>query len=314
MARAAKASPFHFQGTAYATSRAEAFDGDGLSDTVSYENAPSSGSVGQYDKGVTVNLASPSLNTGWAAGDTYFGVEKITGSQYTDFLYGDAKANIFDGGGSPDFIYGRDGNDTILGSGGFDQLYGEGGNDLLNGQQQTDTLYGGDGDDQMWGGSNYVTHYYPGTNYADVLYGDAGNDQLHGDALITDRNMPSEYYEPLDLMPGRDELHGGSGNDTLNGDGGNDSLWGDTGADQFIFDAPYTVKDAVGADMRITSGDDVVMDFNYLEGDHLNFSHQGYATADSASGMVITLLNPDGSVEGHVTLAGVHTFDSAWVM
>jgi len=307
------AATVHFLGMVYATSIGEAFYGDGSFDAVSYENAPSAGRFGQYDVGVTVDLASLSRNTSWAKGDSYFGVEKIVGSQYTDWLYGDAQANTFDGGGSPDFIYGRGGNDTILGGGGFDQLYGDAGNDVMDGQWQTDKMYGGDGDDQMWGGTNYANRVYPGTNYADILYGDAGNDQLHGDARITDPTK-TEYYAPLDFSPGADELHGGSGNDILNGDGGNDTLWGDTGADTFTFDARYTVKDAVGADFVITSGNDVIKDFNAGDGDRLDFSHQAYSSADSAAGMVITLWNEDKSVEGTVTLAGVHTFQEAWVI
>jgi len=306
----------YFQGLDYATSIAEAFYGDGSFDTVSYENAPSSGSVGDYDLGVTVNLTDPIFNTGWAWGDKfYFGtVEKIIGSQHTDFLYGDAQANTFDGAGSPDFIHGRGGNDMLLGGGGFDYLYGESGDDVIDGQQQTDTLYGGDGNDKIWGGSNYVSHYYPGTDYSDVLYGDAGNDELHGDVrLPDDKNMPTEYYQTLDFMPGADYLHGGSGNDILNGDGGNDTLWGDSGADIFQFDKSYVVKDFLGADFLITAGSDVVADFTPAEGDRLDLS-QPYTSADSTSGMVIALLDPTNAVEGQFLLQGVHTFDPTWVI
>src|SRR3954447_7343597 len=236
----------YFQNLYYATSIAEGFYGYGSFDTVSYEWAPSSGQLGDYDLGVTVNLSDPTFNTGWAGGDKfYFGtVEKVIGSQHTDFMYGDAQANVLDGGGSPDFIYGRDGNDTILGGGGFDFLYGDNGNDVMDGQQQTDELHGGDGDDQIWGGSNFINHFYPGTDYSDVLYGDGGNDELHGDVRLPfDRSMPSEYSMAVDAMPGADYLHGGSGNDILNGDGGNDLLWGDSGADTFRFDRAYVVKD-----------------------------------------------------------------------
>jgi len=306
----------NFYGLAYATSAAEAFYGTGGFDTVSYEKAPSSGSVGSYDLGVTLDLMYPYLNTSWAWGDKFYfnSVEKIIGSQYTDYLYGDAQANTFDGGGSPDFLYGRDGNDTVLGGGGFDYLYGGSGNDVLDGQWHTDTLYGDDGDDRMWGGTNYVSHYYPGTNYADVLYGGAGSDQLHGDARLPgDSSARTEYNALYDFMPGSDEVHGGTGNDILNGDGGNDTLWGDGGADRFRFDAPYTVKDATGADMRITSGDDVVMDFHPSEGDRLDFAGQAYSVKDTASGIVVTL-GPAAAPTGHVTLWQVHTFDQGWVV
>jgi Ca2+-binding RTX toxin-like protein len=300
-----------FTGTIYATSKAEAFYGDGSFDTVSYVNAPSSLTLGDYDLGVTVDLANLSLNTGWARGDTYVGVERLTGSQHTDFLYGNALTNNFDGGGSPDFIYGRDGNDVIRGGGGFDFLYGEGGNDTMHGQWQTDTLYGGDGKDKMWGGSNYVSHYYPGTDYSDVLYGDAGDDQLHGDVQITDYNKASEYNPSLDFMAGSDELHGGSGNDTLNGDGGNDELWGDSGADTFQFDAPYTVKDAADQNMLITSDDDIVYDFNPGEGDGLEIYSQFIVSQGlNADGDLVLELSGGGSV----TLNGITaaSANSSW--
>ena len=94
----------NFQGVVYATSTNEAFYGNGSFDTVTYAAAPSSLTVGDYDLGVIVDLANPVVNTGWAFGDTYFGVERVVGSQYTDFLYGTRQENRFRGGGSPDFI------------------------------------------------------------------------------------------------------------------------------------------------------------------------------------------------------------------
>jgi len=303
----------NFSGIRYATSTAEAFYGTGSFDTVSYEGAPSSGAVGDYDVGVKVDLANTLLNTGWAWGDKYYfgSVEKIIGSQHTDFLYGDAYQNTFDGGGSPDFIYGRDGSDNLLGAGGFDYLFGGNGNDLLFGQQQTDTLYGEDGDDHMWGGSNYINHYYPGTNYADVLYGGTGNDQLNGDVPLS-AGSRTEYNRILDFMPGSDEIHGGSGADVLNGDGGNDKLWGDAGADKFRFDLPYKVLDSAGATFSVTPGDDVIMDFNPAE-DRLLFNGQSYTIADTASGLVVTL-GSAAAPTGHVTLSQIHTFLSGWIM
>jgi Ca2+-binding RTX toxin-like protein len=304
---------------AFATSKAEAFRGTGTFDTVSYENAPSRMTLGDYDLGVTVDLASPRRNAGWAAGDTYFGIEKIVGSEHTDYLYGDSQRNVLDGGGSPDFLYGRGGDDELLGSGGFDYLYGEAGNDLLDGQWQTDTLYGGDGNDQLWGGSNFLDRVYPGTNYADVLYGEAGDDALHGDARVLDRSVVTTEYLPyLDLKAARDELHGGSGNDTLNGDGADDLLWGDDGADIFQFNAPYTVRvygsNGAEEDYWITPGNDVIKDFDpEVEGDRLDLNGQNYTVSDPGVGIVIAL-GPKEAPHGTVTLEGVHVFDAGWVI
>jgi hypothetical protein len=71
------ASVVHFSGTVFATKTQEAFYGDGSFDTVSYANAPNIFKLGDYDAGVTVNLANPSGNLGWALGDTYVGVRKL---------------------------------------------------------------------------------------------------------------------------------------------------------------------------------------------------------------------------------------------
>jgi Ca2+-binding RTX toxin-like protein len=48
--------------------------------------------------GVTVNLATPSANTGDAAGDTFLSIEGIGGSNFNDVLVGDSGGNIIGGG------------------------------------------------------------------------------------------------------------------------------------------------------------------------------------------------------------------------
>jgi len=260
-----------------ATSAPDWFYGYGGTDTASYEeNAPA---------GLTASLASPSLNTGWASGDQYFSIENLTGTHYSDNLYGNGRDNGIDGAGSSDHIYGGKGHDTLIGNGGSDFLYGQDGNDVINGQWQNDTAYGGNGNDTIYGGTNN-----------DTLYGEAGNDVLHGDALT-----PSEYYVPVGLTPGSDALHGGAGSDILNGDGGNDTSWGDAGADTFVFNAPYTVASTATADgspYTITFGSDVIADFqvagtdhDYLQFDHALFSSSSDVlshAAQSGADVVIT--------------------------
>jgi len=301
-----------FVGTAYATSDAEAFVGTGLSDTVSYALVDTGINIGDYTSGVSVNLATGVGSAGWALGDTFLGVENVTGSQHTDLLIGNFLANILDGGGSPDNLYGGGGNDTVLGAGGFDFLYGEAGNDVMDGQWQTDQLFGGDGDDQMWGGSNYVNHFYPGTNCADVLYGEGGNDRLHGDVRIL--TGKTEYDAGRDFMPGADELHGGAGNDVVNGDGGNDQLWGDGGADIFQFDPRYTVLDVYGKSFVVISGADIIKDFHPWEGDRLDLN-QKFTAADSANGYLLTLWDSTGTQkDGLILLEGLHAFSTTWVI
>jgi serralysin len=83
--------------------------------------------------GVTANLSNAASNLGDAYGDTYIGIEGLSGSAYNDKLTGDLGSN---------FLYGRLGNDYISGGAGNDVLDADGGND---------TLAGGDGADALWG-------------------------------------------------------------------------------------------------------------------------------------------------------------------
>ena len=76
----------------------------GSSDVASYEHAAS---------GVTVNLATPGLNTGEALGDTFTSINNVRGSNFSDHITGNSNANILDGGGS-------NGGDQLTGLGGAD--------------------------------------------------------------------------------------------------------------------------------------------------------------------------------------------------
>ncbi len=74
--------------------------------------------------GVTVNLVTGVGSGGEAQGDTFFGIENVNGSNFSDFLIGNAGNNI---------LYGGNGNDTIMGGAGQDQLWAGDGHDILTG-------------------------------------------------------------------------------------------------------------------------------------------------------------------------------------
>ena len=94
--------------------------GDNLAD---YETAPT---------GLTVDLANPSLNTGYAAGDVYSNVSDIAGSAYDDLIIAnnDVHANLLGNGGDNILIAGT-GDDTLNGGPGANVLVGGAGNDIF---------------------------------------------------------------------------------------------------------------------------------------------------------------------------------------
>ena len=87
--------------------------GDSGNDTVTYENAGA---------GVTVSLANAALNSGEAAGDSYFSIENLRGSNHNDILNGTNGNNL---------IQGLAGDDLIKGYRGWDRLQGGGGDDTF---------------------------------------------------------------------------------------------------------------------------------------------------------------------------------------
>ena len=70
--------------------------------------------------GVTANLATGTGAGGYAQGDTYFGIEHITGSQGADLLTGSAGANTLRGEGGNDVLRGGGGADSLDGGSGLD--------------------------------------------------------------------------------------------------------------------------------------------------------------------------------------------------
>ena len=92
-------------------------------DTASYVNATSA---------VRATLGgSPLTHLGDALGDTFSGIENLTGSNFDDILYGDSANNVIIGGLGNDDLRGFDGNDIIDAMQGLDQVYGGNGDDTI---------------------------------------------------------------------------------------------------------------------------------------------------------------------------------------
>ena len=212
------------------------------------------------DAGVTVNLATGTVEGGHAEGDTLTGIERVGGSfLHADHITGDDGANILIGFG---------GNDTLEGGAGSDLLEGGAGADMLDGGADWDTaLYrfsdagvtvnlatgtaqGGLAEGDTLTGIEAVD----GSVHADHLTGDDSSNGLHGDA-------------------GADMLDGGAGDDELDGGAGADLLTGGEDADTFVFGDGDTVTD-------FEDGSDLINidDFGHITTD--NFATNGHDSAE----------------------------------
>lgn len=105
---------------------ADTFIGGAGNDTVSYVNAGASIRATLGAEGTTLLT-----QIGDAQGDTYSGIENLTGSALNDILYGNAANNTLVGGAGNDDLRGFDGNDIIDASQGFDLVVGGNGDDTI---------------------------------------------------------------------------------------------------------------------------------------------------------------------------------------
>ena len=199
--------------------------GDGI-DTVDYSQSPPDGSS---TFGIRVDL---DLNTAMfadAGGDTFSGIENVTGSGYYDSLFGDGGANV---------LKGLDGGDYLLGRGGNDRLEGGAGNDTLDGGDGIDTMIGGPGID-----------YYSVDSAADVVIesGGEGFDTVYARvsyALPAGADIErlwaaaDNYMAALDLTGNSsgNQIIGNGGDNVIDGAGGVDQLMGRAGNDLYFVD------------------------------------------------------------------------------
>jgi Ca2+-binding RTX toxin-like protein len=171
---------------------------------------------------LTIRLDAPSLNTGAAAGDTYFNIEGLVGGAGQDLIVGNASVNYLFGGGGNDNVYGQAGADYLNGGAGTNNLFGGAGADEHFGLNGTDfARY----DDANWG--NLTIRLDGGANVGAVAVGDTyngieglvgglGNDVIVGNA--------SNNF-----------LFGSGGADYIDARAGSDYLNGGAGADRFVF-------------------------------------------------------------------------------
>ena len=136
-----------------------------------------------------------------------------------DQLWGEAGADVLDGGAGNDTLYGGGGNDILNGGNGKDTLQGGAGDDALDSGNGPDTiLFGrGDGQDTMIGhGSNQgdAILFSSGINPIDLVLSRQVNDlrvAIHGS---DDRMTIQDWY--ADNANQAKEFEAGSGSQLLN--------------------------------------------------------------------------------------------------
>src|SRR5262249_57966137 len=158
----------------------------------------------------------PIPSRGDAAGDTFSGIENLTGSRFDDGLGGDDNFNVLDGGDGKDGLYGAGGDDALMG--------GAGG----------DFLAGGDGIDTA-SYENATYRVVANLTSTDGEAGDAANDRFDS----VENLIGSAFDDRLIGGDGTNKLHGGDGDDSLVGGAGADMLWGDAGRDTANYSTAY---------------------------------------------------------------------------
>ncbi len=227
-------------------------NGGGGQDQANYSGA---------SQGIVIDLTTPSLNTGWAAGDSFVSVESLVATAQGDELYGDGANNAFDALGGIDFLDGMGGNDTLLGGQGDDTVLGNTGDDLLQGSSGQDKGRGGDGQDTLEGGTGNDSllgeggqDWIEGGDNNDTLLGGSAEDTLKG-GLGRDSLSGQDASDSLDGGGDADTILGGGGIDWLYGADGDDSLRGNGGNDVLYAGAGNDILSGDGGDDSLSGAD-----------------------------------------------------------
>jgi len=271
--------------------------GDGDTDTASYLLLAAGG--------LTASLANPGSNTGHAAGDRYFSIENLEGTNRADSLQGDNNANHISGVGGRDTLVGFGGNDTLDGGARADELNGGAGFDYASYDSSNTGLTAV----LLSGFTNLNTGHADGDSYTSIegLIGTSQNDLLAGD------NNANELIGG----DGDDELIGLNGNDTLDGGAGNDTLNGGYpfnpngfGDDRFVFATGYDQDTITGFAAGAGSDDVIALS---LGTDFDTFGEVQSAASDVGGNTLLTFNGGDSLTLIGVTSASLHNDDFVFV-
>jgi Ca2+-binding RTX toxin-like protein len=236
--------------------------------------------------GVRVGLGNPFAFDGDAAGDTFFSIEGVIGSAYTDLLFGSDERNVLRGEGGADVLFGGGGDDLLVGGGGGDVLYSEAG---------ADELRGGAGADVAW------YDLSPQAVRVDLAAGTGFGGDAEGDRLFS--------IEGVHGSAENDRISGNAAANQLAGYIGADTLSGGGGADRFFYfaasDSTVAAPDRI-LDFSRGQGDKLVvgtMDANAQVNGDQAFQFIGQGAFTRAGQLRWFQQNGDTIVEGNTTVA-----------
>lgn len=264
-----------------------AIEGDLGNDTLDGGANTASGDTVSYSlatAGVTVNLANTGQQNTVAAGlDTISNFENLTGSDYGDYLTGDAGANIITGGLGNDLLTASGGGDTLSGGAGTDTVsyFGSGAVTVTINSSATHDGF----TDILTGMENLI-----GSSFADIITGDSGDNFIDGglgnDTVIGGAGIDTISYANagaavnVDLSGAGVNVSGAYGSDTLTlmeniiGSIANDSLTGDGNAN--------IIEGGAGND--VLAGGAGIDTASYSTADNGVFVNLAIATAQNTSG------------------------------
>ena len=172
----------------------DSLEGGAGADILQGGEGTDSASYAYSESGVTANLATGGTE-GDAMGDTYTGIEILTGTNFEDILTGDKYNNRIYAGGGDDLISGGLGDDKLFGNGGSDTLIGGSGDDILDGSTGSDVFTGGAGRDIFVAFKEYLAPLSAGDRITDFT---SGTDKI--DLRGIDANFGTEVHEAFQYI------------------------------------------------------------------------------------------------------------------
>ena len=205
-------------------------DGGSGFDTANYSGASA---------GITLNLAGGIVLRADGQ-DAVTSIERIIGTDFTDFLNGSAAADQLEGGNGNDALYGFGGNDTLLGGAGDDNVVTGTGNNVVDGGIGYDTIYYNANTTAIVANltAGIVSHdgEIDSISNVEVIFATAFDDVLIS-GISTSVLYGADGNDLLVALGTNATLFGGAGDDELRSGANADWLDGGAGVDTVVYSA-----------------------------------------------------------------------------